>query len=281
VTLPTIDEERAFGGLRRLYGAQGYERIRAARVAVVGVGGVGSWAVEALARSGVAELVLIDLDHVSESNLNRQLQATLPTLGMAKVEALRQRITLIHPRCRVRTIEEFVTPENWPGILGVEGGAVGDAAAVDAVIDACDQSAAKRAMAAWALRTRARHVCVGAAGGKQRPQAVAVDDLSATTHDPLFAGLRQRLRRDGVAARQGRIGLRCVYSAEAVQMPMATLDAGPACESAAPASMAVPSAPAVARDLSCHGYGSSVVVTATFGMTAAGECLRQLLEISG
>lgn len=252
-SLPTIDEERAFGGLSRLYGARGYERIRAARVAVVGVGGVGSWAVEALARSGVAQLVLIDLDHVSESNLNRQLQATAPTLGMAKVQALRERIATIHPKCEVLTVEDFVTPENWPAVLPGE---------VDAVIDACDQSAAKRAMAVWALRTRALHVCVGAAGGKQMPQAVAVDDLSATTHDPLLAGLRQRLRRDGAAPRKGRIGLRCVYSAEAVALPLAA-------------------AGECSRDLSCHGYGSSVVVTATFGMTAAGECLRQLVGISG
>ena len=251
----SIDEERAFGGLRRLYGAPGYERIRSARVAVVGVGGVGSWAVEALARSGVAQLVLIDLDQVSESNLNRQLQATVSTLGMAKIQALRERIATIHPHCGVSTVEDFVTPENWPAILPTD---------VDAVIDTCDQAAAKRAMAIWALRTRSLHVCVGAAGGKQVAQAVAVDDLSATTHDPLLAGLRQRLRRDGVAARQGRIGLRCVYSAEAVQAPLGATGTGTA-----------------AGDLSCHGYGSSVVVTATFGMTAAGECIRQLLENSG
>lgn len=262
----TIDEERAFGGLRRLYGAHGYERLRTARVAVVGVGGVGSWAVEALARSGVARLVLVDLDHVSESNLNRQLQATLPTLGMAKVQALRDRVATIHPGCDVVTVEDFVTPDNWPVLLPVE---------VDAVIDACDQAAAKRAMAIWALRTGARHVCVGAAGGKQAAQAVAVDDLAATTHDPLLSGLRQRLRRDGQAPRTGRIGLRCVYSAEGVQVPITVKGqlGGESCEP-------MPAAPSP-RDLSCHGYGSTVVVTATFGMTAAGECLRQLVEFSG
>lgn len=282
-----IDEERAFGGLRRLYGARGYERIRAARVAVVGVGGVGSWAVEALARSGVAQLVLIDLDHVSESNLNRQLQATVPTLGMAKVQALRERIATIHPQCEVLTVEDFVTPDNWPALLPGE---------VDAVIDACDQSAAKRAMAIWALRNRALHVCVGAAGGKQLPQAVAVEDLSATTHDPLLAGLRQRLRRDGAAPRKGRIGLRCVFSAEAVALP-APLEGkrdAAACEIGSSAVLSALELPTTAptayltdapasspRDLSCHGYGSSVVVTATFGMTAAGECLRQLVQNSG
>ncbi len=274
----TLDEERAFGGLRRLHGPRAYERIRAARVAVVGVGGVGSWAVEALARSGVAQLVLIDLDQVSESNLNRQLQATLPTLGMAKVQALRERVATIHPGCDVIAVEDFVTPDNWPAILPVP---------VDAVIDACDQAAAKRAMAIWALRTRARHVCVGAAGGKQVAQAVAVDDLAATTHDPLLAGMRQRLRRDGQAPRTGRIGLRCVYSAESVQLPTDVVGRSEAESCDVLPTTHVPSstpgvAPAAsARDLSCHGYGSSVVVTATFGMTAAGECLRQLVEFSG
>ena len=121
------DLERRFGGLRRLYGDAAYERIRVARFAVVGVGGVGSWAAEALARSGVAALTLIDLDHVSESNVNRQVQALGSTLGMSKVEALRQRIADIHPGCAVRGVEEFASAENWPGLLE---------APVDVVIDA-------------------------------------------------------------------------------------------------------------------------------------------------
>jgi tRNA A37 threonylcarbamoyladenosine dehydratase len=277
VSLDKLDEDRAFGGLRRLHGEQGYQCIRRACIAVVGVGGVGSWAVEALARSGVARLVLIDLDQVSESNLNRQLQATVHTLGMAKVQALRERIATIHPNCEVVTVEDFVTPENWPAVLPVE---------VDAVIDACDHAAAKCAMALWALRTRAVHVCVGAAGGKLQPQAVAVDDLSATTHDPLLAGLRQRLRREGAAPRQGRIGLRCVYSAEAVRAPMEAPSAGVAEDLAKQFASCEPlrqggPVPPAAQDLSCHGYGSSVVVTASFGMTAASECLGLLMRETG
>ena len=111
------DLERRFGGLRRLYGAAGYARLRAARVAVVGLGGVGSWAVEALARSGVAELVLIDLDHVAESNINRQVQALGGTLGMSKAEALARRVADIHPGCVVHCVEEFADDTNWPGLL--------------------------------------------------------------------------------------------------------------------------------------------------------------------
>jgi tRNA A37 threonylcarbamoyladenosine dehydratase len=239
--------------LRRLHGDAGYVRLRAARVAVVGLGGVGSWAVEALARSGVAALVLIDLDHIAESNINRQVQAVGRTLGQAKVQALRQRIGDIHPGCEVHGVEAFVDAHNWPQLLPC---------AVDALIDACDQSAAKAALAAWSLaRPGTAHVTVGAAGGKLRAQDVEVDDLAMATHDPLLASLRQRLRRDHAAARQGRIGLRCVFSREAPAAP--------------PGGAPIPGGGSA---LSCHGYGSSVAVTATFGMVAAGEIVAQLLR---
>jgi tRNA threonylcarbamoyladenosine dehydratase len=248
----TVDLERRFGGLRRLYGDAGYARIRAAHVAVVGVGGVGSWAVEALARSGVAQLVLIDLDHIAESNINRQVQALGATLGMAKVQALAQRVADIHPACDVHAIEAFVEDDGWPALLPHDG--------VDALIDACDQVRAKQAMAAWALHTRTPFVCVGAAGGKQLPQHIEIDDLAHATHDPLLASLRQRLRKDGSAPRTGAIGVRCVFSREPVRLPEAA-----AC------------AADVRADLNCHGYGSSVMVTAAFGLAAASEALQQVL----
>lgn len=240
------DLERRFGGLRRLYGPAGYSAVRAARVAVVGLGGVGSWAAEALARSGVACLVLVDLDQVGESNINRQVQALGSTVGMAKVEALRRRIVDIHPGCGVHLVEEFASPDNWPALLPVP---------VDVLIDACDQSAAKLALAAWALASKTPLVCVGAAGGKQRAQAVEVADLAEVSHDPLLASLRQRLRKQG-APRQGRMGVGCVFSREAVALP----DTDAAC--------------ATDGTLNCAGYGSTVTVTATFGMVAAGEALR-------
>jgi tRNA A37 threonylcarbamoyladenosine dehydratase len=250
----TADLERRFGGLRRLYGPAGYDRLRAARVAIVGLGGVGSWTAEALARSGVAQLVLIDLDHVSLSNINRQVQATTPTLGQHKGQALRERIAQIHPGCDVQVVDEFVTPENWPALLPVP---------VDVLIDACDQVRAKAALAAWALRDRVPMVCVGAAGGKRLAQRVEVEDLADTTHDPLLASLRQRLRKEAGAARSGRIGLRCVFSREAVAAPDAACDIEGVGDGT----------------LNCHGYGSSVVVTATFGMVAAGEAVAQLLSV--
>jgi tRNA threonylcarbamoyladenosine dehydratase len=247
------DAERRFGGLRRLYGEAGYARLRAARVAVIGLGGVGSWAAEALARSGVARLVLVDLDHVAESNINRQVQALGRTLGQAKAVALAERIADIHPACEVFGVEAFVEPGNWPALLP---------AAVDAVIDACDESRAKLALAAWSLAERVPLVCVGAAGGKRLAQRVEVEDLADVTHDPLLAGLRQRLRRDAGAPRQGRIGVRCVFSREAVAPPADACEAGQGASDGS---------------LNCHGYGSSVAVTATFGLVAAGEAIARLL----
>ena len=248
------DLERRFGGLRRLYGDVAYARLRMARVAVVGLGGVGSWAAEALARSGVAALSLIDLDHVSESNVNRQVQALGSTLGMAKAQALMMRLNDIHPGCRVTAIEEFVSADNWPALLD---------GPVDVVIDACDQVRAKLALAAWALAGGAALVVAGAAGGKRLPQAVAVDDLAEVSHDPLLASLRQRLRKEHMAPRSGRLGLTCVYSREPVRRPVAS---GDDCS--------------LDGSLNCQGYGSSVSVTATFGMVAASEALRLLPAVA-
>jgi tRNA A37 threonylcarbamoyladenosine dehydratase len=242
-----VDLERRFSGLRRLYGDAAYERLRAGRVAVVGLGGVGSWTVEALARSGVSELALFDLDHVAESNINRQVQALTTTLGQAKAEALRDRIAEIHPGCIVHVVEEFVDDANWQSLL---------AWPVDVVVDACDQVRAKAAVAAWSLSTGTPLVSVGAAGGKQRPQDVRLDDLAVVTHDPLLASLRNRLRRHHGAARQGSIGVRCVYSREPVIVPAGACD--------------------VDGSLNCHGYGSSVAVTATFGMVAASAAIEAL-----
>ena len=248
------DLERRFGGLRRLYGDAGYAKLRAARIAVVGVGGVGSWAAEALARCGVQALTLIDLDHVAESNINRQVQADQHTLGAAKVLALRDRIAAIHPGCEVTPVEEFVEPGNWPALLG--------STVIDGVIDACDQVRAKLVLAQWALAARVPLVVAGAAGGKRLAQRVEVADLAHTTHDPLLAALRQRLRRAGAPRGGSTIGVRCVFSRESVALP-ALADAD-AC------------AVAVDGSLNCAGYGSSVAVTATFGMVAAGELMQRI-----
>lgn len=252
------DFERRFGGLRRLYGVQGAQRIFDAHVVVVGIGGVGSWAAEALARSGVGRLTLVDLDHVAESNINRQVHALESSLGQGKGEAMRERIAQIHPDCRVDVIEEFVDAGNWPALLSTVSDA--PASLPSALIDACDQVRAKVALAAWGLREGVPVVCVGAAGGKRLPQALEVADLSLTTHDPLLAKVRYQLRKDHGGRRAGPMGVPCVFSREAVAPP----DASCGIDAAGDGS------------LNCHGYGSVVSVTASFGMAAAGVALNAL-----
>lgn len=248
--------ERRFGGLRRLYGVDGSQRIFDAHIVVVGIGGVGSWAAEALARSGVRRLTLIDLDHVSESNINRQIHALEPTLGQAKAVAMRERIALFHPACVVDVIDEFVTPDNWPALLQALPGQGGSPSAL---LDACDQVRAKTVLAAWALAQRVPFVTVGAAGGKRLAQAVEVADLADATHDPLLAQLRYRLRKQHAGARAGRMGVNCVFSREAVAPPDASCGIAEGDGS-----------------LNCHGYGSAVSVTATFGFCAAGSVMNTL-----
>ena len=257
--LESADLERRFGGLARLYGAEGAKKIRTARVVVVGIGGVGSWAAEALARSGIARLTLIDLDHIAESNINRQIHALGSTLGQSKVQAMRDRILDINPDCDVCCIEEFVDAANWPGIAQLDDYA--DASL--SVLDACDQVKAKTAMAAWALHNNANFITVGAAGGKRHAHKVEIDDLALTTHDPLLAQLRYRLRKEHGAARQGKIGVNCVFSRESVAQPAANTQT-----------------PQIDNSLNCHGYGSVVSVTATFGISAAGWLLDKIASQS-
>lgn len=262
-TATEIDFERRFGGLRRLYGVEGAQRLFDAHVVVVGIGGVGSWATEAIARSGVGRISLVDMDHVSESNINRQIHATTASLGMSKVLAMQQRIALINPQAQVLAVDDFVTPDNWPLLVQQ----LSSSGASWAVIDACDQTAAKTAMAAWAIQQKACFVSVGAAGGKRLAHAVDCTDLAETTHDPLLAQVRYRLRKHHGAARQGRIGVACVFSRESVVQP------SQACEPI--------DGSASDGSLNCHGYGSSVAVTATFGHCAAGWVLNALAQGRG
>lgn len=239
--------------MERLYGMEPARAIREAHVAIIGIGGVGSWVAEALARSGVGHLTLVDLDHVAESNINRQVHALSTTVGMAKIVAMRERITLINPACNVVCADAFVEPDNWPAVLP---------GAVDAVIDACDQIKAKTAMADWARRSKSLFISVGAAGGKRHAHKVDVADLSETTHDPLLAQMRYRLRKAHNAPKEGkRIGVACVFSREAVKPADAScqIEQGD-------------------NSLNCHGYGSAVSVTATFGMCAAGWILDKISE---
>jgi tRNA threonylcarbamoyladenosine dehydratase len=254
----SILDDRRFAGLARLYGVTGAQRIRGAHVVVVGIGGVGSWTAEALARSGVSELTLIDLDHIADSNMNRQIHALESTVGQAKVQAMAERIALIQPECRVHGVDDFVTPENWSDLLlQMERSPSG-------VIDACDQVKTKTAMAAWARQTGVPFITVGAAGGKRAAQKVEVADLSEVTHDPLLAQVRYQLRKFHGAPRDKRMKLPCVFSREAVRLPDVSCQVDGGDNNATDGS------------LNCAGYGSVVSVTATFGMVAAGWMLDHL-----
>lgn len=253
-----VDLARRFGGVARLYGATALTRLAAAHVCVVGVGGVGAWVAEALARSGVGGMTLIDLDHVAESNVNRQVHALESTLGQAKVLAMRARIAEINPLARVEVVETFLTPDNADALL--QG--------FDLVVDAIDQLRAKVALVATCCARGVPVVVAGGAGGKTDPTAIRVADLARTEHDPLLAKLRRQLRAEHGFPRdpKRRFGVEAVFSVESMRRPVAC-EVGEAGDSPAPAG------------LSCAGYGSSVMVTASFGLVAAARALDHLLEV--
>ena len=243
------EDNRRFGGIARLYGSAAYQRLRAAHVCVVGIGGVGSWVAEALARTAVGKLTLIDLDMVAESNTNRQIHALEPVFGKAKVDAMAERIAQINPECVIQCIEDFVTVDNMETTLG--GG-------FDVVVDAIDQARVKTAMIDFCKRRKQPIVVVGAAGGQIDPTQIRVSDLSQTVQDPLLAKVRASLRREHGFPRQGKFGVPAVYSTEALRYP----DKGASCD--------VGSGP---TGLNCAGFGSSVCVTSVFGMAAASHAI--------
>ncbi len=241
-------DDRRFGGVARLYGDAALDALGRAHVCVVGVGGVGSWAAEALARSGVGRLTLIDADHVAESNVNRQLHALDSTLGAAKIDVMRARIADIAPRCEVRTVDDFVTAQNVSDL--VPDGAF--------VIDAIDAPRAKAALVALAVHRRQSIAVCGAAGGRTDPLRLRRDDLARTTGDALLASVRSRLRREHgfPGANGGVFGVGAVYSEES-RKPTHGSSAG--------------------APLSCAGYGSSVAVTATMGFASAAWAIEKIL----
>ena len=250
------DHERRFGGIERLYGVGALVRAAAAHVTVAGIGGVGSWAAEALARSGIGRLTLIDLDHVAESNVNRQIHALESTFGAAKVTAMKERITAINPACVVATVEEFIDEANVAALIPP----------CDAVIDAIDQVRAKAALIAHCHRAGIRIVTTGGAGGRTDPTRIEVIDLARTTQDALASKVRARLRKEFGYPRDAKhkFGVDCVFSPEQVRRPTAQ-----AC--------AIEHDFDAAAGLACAGYGSSVAVTASFGFAAAARVLAGIL----
>jgi len=252
-----IDFARRFGGIARLYGERALERFRAAHVCVIGVGGVGSWIVEALARSAVGHLTLIDLDNVAESNINRQIQALTSTVGMPKIEALRERIAQINPYCKVTLVEDFVDPDNIPQMVGGKG--------FDYVVDAIDSVKAKAALIAYCRDQALPLVIIGGAGGQIDPTRIEVRDLARTEQEPLLKKVRKLLRAQYGFSRgeKQKYHIDAVFSMEPLRYP----EAEEACEIGSSVT-----------GLNCAGFGSSMVVTASFGMIAAGHILRKMAE---
>ena len=274
-TLDDVDAERRFGGLARLYGPDAPARLREAHIAVAGLGGVGSWVAEALARCGVGALTLIDLDNIAESNVNRQIHALTSTIGQSKVDAMADRIQAINPACVLTRVEDFVEPGNidqvLPGPYAV-------------LADCTDQAAAKIAMVLYARECRVPLLLCGGAGGKTDPLALRAGDLSQAVNDALLAKLRNQLRRQHgfpkasdargkVLKRVPRMGVRALWFDQPAIMPAAWARAAEVTDDMGAAAQTVPP-----QGLSCAGYGSVVTVTAAMGMAVANEALQLALK---
>jgi tRNA A37 threonylcarbamoyladenosine dehydratase len=261
------DFDFRFGGIARLYGTAALTRFRAAHVMVVGIGGVGSWVVEALARSGVGRLSLVDLDDVCVSNINRQLHALDSTVGQSKVQVMAERVRAISPETRVEPRVEFFTAETGPRLLGLAEGA-GSPERPDFVVDAIDAMANKVRLIDLCHGAGIPLVVCGGAGGRRDPTAVRVADLAAVTHDRLLSEVRKRLRREyGFSRTAKKLRVECIHSAEAPVFPDRE---GNVCAVRA-------SDDETPLRLNCEsGFGSATQVTGTFGFTAAARVLARL-----
>ncbi len=255
-----IDFERRFSGVRRLYGDSGIARLRESHVVVIGVGGVGSWAAEVLARNAVGKITLIDLDNVAESNFNRQLHAIDGNIGKPKVTAMRERVQAINPFCQVLEIDDFITADNVGQLLDLS---------FDIVLDCIDDAKAKVALAVYCKQTKIPLMMSGGAGGRLDPTRISVTDLASVEGDKLVAKVRNILRRDfafpkgsNTLKKSAKFGISCVYSNEPVMQPR---DNACAIDSSV-------------TGLNCAGYGSAVSVTAGFGMLLAQRALNHLLK---
>ena len=247
------DIERRFAGIGRLYGEKSLARFQSSHICVIGIGGVGSWAAEAFARSGIGKLTLVDLDMVAESNVNRQIHALDGAFGKAKVAAMAERIRAINPECQLELIEDFITKENLETLLHQR---------FDYIVDAIDAAQVKAALIAWCRKNRQPLIVAGAAGGKIDPSSIEIADLALTVHDSLISRVRSVLRKEyGFPREKGKkFSVPVVFSREQRLMPEKT------CENI----------PAGITGLNCAGYGSAMCVTATFGLFAAGFVLRQM-----
>ncbi|NNH00707.1 tRNA threonylcarbamoyladenosine dehydratase [Acinetobacter sp. ANC 5414] len=246
--LPEDDEyERRFAGVEKIYGDEAFRQYEHSHVMVIGIGGVGSWAVEALARTGIAELTIIDMDVVAASNINRQLPAMSSTLGREKIEVMAERCHSINPRIKINLVDDYLTPENVKELLENKP---------DVVLDCIDDVKAKLALMLHCRFNKIPLIVSGGAGGKLDPLKIRVADLSKTEQDPMLAKLRSQLRAKGICKKpKEKFGITCVYS---IDNPFSSADVCPS------------------AGLRCGGYGSAVVVTSSFAMVAVSEVLKKL-----
>lgn len=246
--LPQDDEyERRFAGVEKIYGEDAFRQYEHSHIMVIGIGGVGSWAVEALARTGIAELTLIDMDVIAASNINRQLPAMSSTLGREKVEVMAERCYAINPRIKINVVDDYLTPENVKELL---------ANTPDVVLDCIDDVKAKLALMLHCRFNKIPLIVSGGAGGKLDPLKIRVADLSKTEQDPMLAKLRSQLRAKGICKKsKEKFGITCVYS---IDNPFSSAEVCPS------------------AGLRCGGYGSAVVVTSSFAMVAVSEVLKKL-----
>ncbi len=254
----TEDYLQRFGGLGRLYGAAALPRLCAAHVCVVGVGGVGSWVVESLARSGIGALTMVDLDDVCLTNTNRQSHAHDGNIGRPKVAALAERVRAINPDCRVATVTEFFTVKTAGQLL---------APPCDWVIDCIDRMSHKALLIAESRRRGRAVLTVGAAGGKRDATRIRVGDLGESQGDELLRQVRKKLRRDhGFASGAGnRYDVACVYSSEKPVYPWADGTCSTEPEKG------------TSLNLDCAtGFGTASFITGAFGFAAAGEAVRRI-----
>jgi len=254
--------ERRFSGIGRLYGTEGLDRIRRAHACVIGLGGVGSWAVEALARSGIGELTLVDLDDVCINNVNRQLHALEGELGKPKVDAMARRVRAINPDCVVHPVQAFFLRSNADEILQGR---------FDYVLDAFDSPARKCLLIALCRERTIPVITTGASAGRRDPTAVEVTDLAFSSHDRLLQEVRKKLRtRHGFPRGERPFGVECVVSRETVVYPgkdgMVRTEPGPEPD----------------LRLDCDtGFGTASFVTGTFGFVAAGRIVQSIAGAGG
>ncbi|VEI58227.1 UBA/THIF-type NAD/FAD binding fold family protein [Pasteurella multocida] len=246
--------EQRFGGIGRLYGMDALERLRQSHVCVIGIGGVGSWCAEALARSGVGQLTLIDMDDICVTNINRQIHALSGNIGLLKTEAMKARIELINPECQVNIIDDFISVENLPKYLLRN---------YDYVIDAIDSVKTKAALIAFCKRNKIRLITVGGAGGQTDPSQIQIADLSKTIQDPLASKVRSLLRKEYHFSQnpKRKFGIDCVFSTQPLIFPK------------------VDGTCKVSATMNCaNGFGAAVMITATFGFFAVSRVIDKLLR---